>query len=113
MLLIVALMLWIIRLRGSMVWRVKWHDNVVEVEDGRYGPVENWLEPLDAYEGLKRDFGLIPRTNQYSVGRRVHGLLLSHPMPDKSILLHADYESIGEDVIAYYEEHLETTLLRD
>lgn len=101
-----GLIIWIIKLRSQMAWKVTWHDDRVEVEDGRYGQPVPWTEPLSAFTGLKRDFGQMQQGNQYTPNRKVHGLLLHHPDPDKSILLHADYDPIDDDVIAYYEAQL-------
>lgn len=101
-----GLIAWIIKLRSQMSWQATWHEERVEVEDGRYGQPIHWTEPLSAFTGLKRDFGQIQQGSQYTPNRKVHGLLLQHPDPCKSILLHADYHPIGEDTIAYYKAQL-------
>lgn len=111
MLLLLGFIMWIMRLRAQMVWQVTWHDNVVEVADGRYGPTKHWLEPLDLYVGLQRDIGLRPRVNEYAAGRRYHGLLLAHPDPTKSILLHASRDPIDDASITYYATQLNQKLL--
>jgi hypothetical protein len=111
--LLCALMFWVIHLRSGMLWKVTWYPNIIEVEDGRYGKAETWREPIAAFRGLQRDFALIPRANQYAPNRRVHGLLLLHPDPYKSILLHASHEPIGEEIVNYYAHHLDKTLLNN
>lgn len=110
LLLLCGLMLWVIRLRAGMSWEVTWYGDHVAVRDGRYGRTEQWSEPIAAYIGLKRDFGLIPRGGQYTPGREVHGLLMVHEDQFKSILLHAAYEPIGEDIVRYCEEQLDLKL---
>ncbi len=110
-LLLMGLVVWVIKLRSEMIWKVTWHRDFVEVEDGRYGQPVFWIEPLSAFSGLVRDFGLIPRVGKYSTGRRVYGLLLTHPEAFKSVLLYADYESIGDGIVAYYEEQLGQKLI--
>jgi hypothetical protein len=106
MLLLVGLIFGILRLRAAMSWQATWHQDFVEVEDGRFGRPVQWREPLSAFSGLKRDFGLLPSFRQYSSGRRVHGLLLVHPDPQKSVLLHASYKPIGDDIAGYYAGQL-------
>ena len=109
---LIGLIVWIIYLRGNMVWRVTWHENHVEVADGRYGSTEVWSEPIDNFEGLALDSGHTARVNTYSTGPRTYGLLLQHQDPYKSILLHASYqERIDDETIAYYAEQLGHTLL--
>ncbi|MCA9923525.1 MAG: hypothetical protein KC421_14195 [Anaerolineales bacterium] len=111
LLLLCGLIMWIIKLRSDMIWQVTWHHDSVEVEDGRYGPTIHWIEPLAAFIGLKRDFGYIHQSRQYIPNRRVHGLLLVHPDPFKSILLHADRQPIEDEVIVYYETELGQNLV--
>jgi hypothetical protein len=101
-----GLIIWIIRLRSQMSWQATWHEERIEVEDGRYGQPVRWTEPLSAFTGLKRDFGQIQRGGPDTPNRKVHGLLLRHPDPFKSILLHAAYHPIGEDTVAYYKAQL-------
>ena len=112
MLLLAGLMGWIIRLRAQMVWIVTWHHDSVEVEDGRYGNFDHWIEPLNTFTGLKRDFGLLPRGGQYGPNRKVHALILVHPNPYKSILLYADTEPISDQTISYYRMKLKQQLIR-
>lgn len=111
LLLLCGFMVWIIRLRSQMVWKVTWYKDMVEVEDGRYGPPERWREPLAAFTGLVQDFGLIRSRNQYALSKRVYGLLLAHPDPFKSILLHASREKISGEIVAYYEGQLGKKLM--
>ena len=107
LLLLIGLMVWIIKLRSEMVWKVTWREDSVTVEDGRYGATETWTEPLTAFTGLQHDFGILPRGGQYTPNRKVHGLLLTHPTdPFKHILLHASYDKIEDDIVAYYETAL-------
>jgi hypothetical protein len=110
-LLLLGVIFWIIRLRTGMFWQATWHWDSVEVEDGRYSSPINWREPLTAFSGLQKDFGLIGGARKYGSSRQVHGLLLVHPDPQKSILLHASHQAIGEDVVRYYEKQLGTKLL--
>lgn len=109
-LLLVGVAVWVVKLRGQMVWRVTWHEDQVEVEDGRYGATEWWTEPLTAFTGLQREVGHIRRGGQYTPNQPVYGLLLAHPDPFKSILLHASREPIGAEAIAYYEAQLSKKL---
>ncbi len=111
LLLLSALMVWIIRMRSRMIWKVTWYPNMVEVEDGRYGRPETWREPISAFTGLMRDSGLIRRGGRYTPSQGVYGLLLAHPDPFKSILLHAAYDHIEDDIVAYYEEQLGKKLI--
>ncbi|MCA9951489.1 MAG: hypothetical protein KDE48_17690 [Anaerolineales bacterium] len=106
LLLLVGLILWIIKLRAQMVWKVTYYRDAVEVIDGRYGKPTHWTEPLSAFTGLKRDFGMIRRGGQYTPNQRVYGLLLAHPDPFKSVLLHASYDEIEDDTVAYYTAQL-------
>lgn len=106
MLLPIGLAAWVVKLRSNMVWEVTWHANRVEVKDGRYGPVEQWSEPLAAFTGLQRDEGHLASTKSYRSGKRFYGLLLAHPDPFKSILLHASPEPISQETVAYYEAQL-------
>lgn len=110
-LLVMGGILWLIRLRSQMVWKATWYDDAVDVEDGRYGQITQWSEPLSAYTGLELDFGLIQQGNQYAASRKVHGLLLRHPDPFKSILLHAQDQPIDELTIADYEAQLGLKLI--
>ena len=112
LLLLVGIMGWVIRLRSQMVWIVTWHHDSVEVEDGRYGKFDHWIEPLTAFSGLKRDFGVLPRGGDYGPNRKVHGLLLAHPDPDKSVLLHADTKPISDQTVSYYRMKLKHQLIR-
>lgn len=111
-LLLVGVMGWVIKLRSEMVWIVTWNYDSVEVEDGRYGKFEHWIEPLSAFSGLKRDFGVLPRGGQHTPNRKVHGLLLVHPDPFKSILLHADAKPISDQTVSYYRMKLRQQLIR-
>jgi hypothetical protein len=108
---LVGLIFWIQRLRAGMRWQATWYWDSIEVIDGRYGSPVRWREPLAAFRGLKRDFGLLPRVGNYSSRRRVFGLLLDHPDANNSVLLHASYQAIGEHVVAYYGEQLGKKLL--
>lgn len=111
LLLLCAFIVWIIRLRSRMSWKVTWYSNMVEVEDGRYGRPETWREPISTFTGLIRDSGLIRRGGKYTPSQGVFGLLLAHPDPFKSILLHAAYDPIDDDIVAYYEGQLGKKLL--
>jgi hypothetical protein len=82
------------------------------VQDGRYGPIENWRAPLSTFKGLQQDFGTISQARRYTASRRVHGLLLVHPDPFKSILLHASHKKIADQTISYYKEQLGVELLK-
>ncbi|MEM7114814.1 MAG: hypothetical protein AAF614_20430 [Chloroflexota bacterium] len=111
LLLLIGFMVWIIKLRSEMVWKVMWGKDSVTVKDGRYGATETWTEPLTAFTGLHHDFGILPRGGQYTPNRKVHGLLLTHREdPFKHILLHASYDKIEDNVVAYYEAELEKRL---
>ncbi|MFW6068878.1 MAG: hypothetical protein ACOC9E_04780 [Chloroflexota bacterium] len=110
-LMMIGAILWLIRLRSQMVWNATWYDDTVEVEDGRYGQTTHWSEPLSAFTGIELDFGLIQQGNQYAAGRKVHGLLLRHPDPFKSILLHAQAQPIDASTIAWYEAQLGQKLI--
>ena len=112
LLLLVGLMWWVIRLRAQMVWIVTWHHDSVEVEDGRYGNFDHWIEPLTAFSGLKREFGALPRGGDTGPNRKVHGLMLVHQDPYKSILLHADTKPISDQTISYYRMKLKHQLIR-
>jgi len=102
-LMLLGVIVWIIRLRAGMFWQATWHADSVEVVDGRYGPKSVWREPYTAFKGIQRDYGQLPRIGSgYAPSRQVHGLLLEHPDPFKSVLLHASYEPIGEDVVRRY-----------
>ena len=85
-----------------MVWIVTWHEDVVEVVDGRYGPRRTWIEPLAAFDGLERVTGQQQRGNAYTPNHIYHGLQLRHPDPQKSILLHAQRRPLSADTIAAY-----------
>ena len=111
MLLLVSLIIWIIKLRAQMVWIVTWRYDSVEVQDGRYGKFNHWVEPLSAFTGLKREIGHTQRSGQYTPNRQVHGLLLVHPDPFKSILLHADTKPISDQSVTYYKMHLRQQLI--
>lgn len=111
LLLLCGFMVWIIRLRSQMVWKVTWYKDRAEVVDGRYGPTEQWTEPLTAFIGLVQDVGLIRRRNQYAPYQYAYGLLLAHPDPFKSILLHASREKISDETVAYYEAQLGKKLM--
>ncbi len=112
LLLLVGLIIWIIKLRTQMVWKVTYYRDAVEVVDGRYGKPTHWTEPLSAFTGLKHDFGMIRRGGQHTPNQRVYGLLLAHLDPFKNILLHASYDKIEEDMIAYYAAQLGKELHR-
>lgn len=114
LLLLIGFMVWIIKLRSGMVWKVTWHEDVVEVEDGRYGPTEKWIEPLAAFTSLVQDVAYYPTKREYETARSVYGLFLAHPDPFKSILLHTDDNPIAEngEIIAYYEEQLGKKFLK-
>lgn len=113
LLLLFGLMVWIIKLRSKMVWKVTWHQDSVEVVDGRYGKAQQWTEPIATFNGLMRDSGRIAQgVIHHTINRKVHGLLLAHPDPTKSILLHASRQAIGDDIVAYYGEQLGKTLLK-
>lgn len=111
LLLLIGFMVWLIKLRSEMVWKVTWHADSVTVEDGRYGPVEIWTEPLATFTNLHLDFGMQQRGGQYTPNRKINGLLLIHPDPFKSILLHASNQEIDAATIAYYESQLNKKLL--
>ena len=111
MLMLFGFITWIIKLRAQMVWRVTWHHDLVEVEDGRYGKPEQWREPLSVFIGLQRDVGYRQRGGQYTLNRKVNGLLLAHSDPFKSILLHANIFPIEDETIAYYESMLNQKLI--
>ena len=112
MLLPIGLAVWVVKLRREMVWEVTWYEDRVVVKDGRYGPVEQWHEPLNAFTGLARDQGRMPSANRYSSGRVFYGLLLAHPNPDKSLLLHTSRDPISEETVAYYEAQLGKKLFK-
>ena len=108
LLLLVGFVVWILKLRSGMVWQVTWHEDMVEVADGRYGPTEHWVEPLAAFTGLVQNVAHHAARHKNEVGRPVYGLLLAHPDPFKSVLLYTDDKPIANnaEVIAYYEKHL-------
>ncbi len=112
-LLLVGFMVWTIKLRSRMVWKVTWHEDVVEVEDGRYSSADRWIEPLAAFTGLAQDFAFLRARSEHEVGRQIFGLFLTHPDPFKSILLYTNDKPIAgnEDVIAYYEAQLSKKFL--
>jgi hypothetical protein len=114
LLLLVGFMIWIIRLRAGMVWKATWHEDVVEVEDGRYGPTERWVEPLAAFTGLVQDVGRYPTRSEHEIGRPVYDLFLAHSDPFKSVLLHTDDNSIAEntEIITYHQEQLGKKFLK-
>ncbi|MCA9996517.1 MAG: hypothetical protein KDE56_12250 [Anaerolineales bacterium] len=113
MLLPIGLAVWVVKLRSEMVWEVTWYADRVLVKDGRYGPVEQWSEPLTTFSGLTRDQGRTASANRYSSGRVFYGLLLAHPDPNKSILLHASRDPISAEAVAYYEAQLGKMLLNN
>ncbi|KAA3656585.1 MAG: hypothetical protein DWQ04_30665 [Chloroflexi bacterium] len=112
LLLLVGLMVWVIKLRSQMAWIVTWNYDSVEVQDGRYGKFDHWIEPLSAFTGLKKDFGVLPRGGQYGPNKKAHGLLLVHPDPSKNILLHADTKPISDQTVTYYRMKLKHQLIR-
>lgn len=107
---LVGFIVWITQLRSQMFWRVTWHEGFVEVEDGRYGKIEQWTESLSSFQGLKLAFGYQQQRGKYAVNLKVNGLLLMHPDPFKSILLHANIQPIADETIAYYELQLNQKL---
>ena len=115
MLMLIVLAAWVSVQRSRMSWKATWHDDRVEVEDGRYGPLEQWSEPLSAFTGLKMELGVIPRVStqaeDYRPTKMVYGLMLVHPDPFKSLLLHAEKDSISDDIVAWYEQQLDKKLL--
>jgi hypothetical protein len=114
LLLLVGFIIWIIKLRAGMAWKVTWHEDMVEVEDGRYGPTEHWVEPLAAFTGLVQELARHSAKHKNEIGRPVYGLFLSHPDPFKSVLLHTDDNPItnNANIIAYYEEQLGKKFLK-
>lgn len=111
---LIGLIVWIIYLRGNMIWQVTWHADHVEVGDGRYGPLEAWSEPIANFQGLILDSGHTATTNSYTTSPRTYGLLLKHQDSSKSLLLHAAYkERIDDETIAYYAEQLGHPLLNN
>lgn len=107
MLLLLTFIIWILKLRSQMTWKITWHPTHVEVEDGRYGPTEQWTEPLTTFTHLIQDKGYLQSYPRHRLNTPVYGLLLAHPTdPFKNLLLHASRDPISEQTIAYYEQKL-------
>lgn len=99
---------WVAWLRATMSWSATWHRDHVVVCDGRYGPVRTWWEPLSAFTGVTRRCAYVSRGNELTAGQQVHGVLLEHPHTHKSLLLHAQREPIGDELLAAYARDLRT-----
>ncbi|MEM7335641.1 MAG: hypothetical protein AAF490_26420 [Chloroflexota bacterium] len=93
-------------MRSGMVWKVTYHTHSIEVEDGRYGNKEFWIEPLTNFKGITQQFGVLQKGNERNPDIKVYGVFLEHEDPFKSILLHADYDPIPDDVLTYYKTQL-------
>ena len=112
-LLLNGVLLAVVRLRARMRWQVTWHEDFVDVVDGRYGPVIRWREPIQNFSGIRRDFGVLSGTGRYTSNRRVYGLMFEHPDPQKSILLHASHAAIGREIEHDYARQLGLPVLED
>ncbi len=93
-------------MRSGMVWKVTYHSNAIEVEDGRYGKKDFWIEPLSNFKGIDQQFGVLQTGNERNPDIKVYGIFLEHEDPFKSVLLHADYDPIHIDVINRYKSYL-------
>lgn len=102
---------WVAHRRAAMSWSATWHRDHVVVHDGRYGRSRTWQEHLVAFTGVARAHAYIARGNELTPNLRVHGVILEHPAPEKSVLLHAQREPIGDDVLAHYARELGTRVI--
>lgn len=99
---------WVVLLRSKMVWKATWYDDRVEVEDGRYGATQHWVEPFSAFRALTQEVAREPKTGKIGPGRARYGLYLAHPDSFKSVLLCTGDRPFSEEpeIVAYYEQQL-------